>query len=207
MRVAILPAAPITSQPWIDLKIIIRSGVYFSQPGIIKHVRPDGRGSLRLGVFVPPVDRTVELDVFAVAEELYVARRFFFQCFQILDRSGKLLFDYQPLQPHQQAFKILPELKAMRTGPVPWVGLKVDIVRGHFKGQRGIIRDVNRYQYNAQKPMQNSCISLMLERMVIGPSSGNLNSLDYNDVRYQGINGCVFIFCSQMFVNDSYSSF
>ena len=59
---------------------------------------------------------------------------------------GQLLFDYQPLQPHQLKYKILPELKMMRTGPVPWVGLTVNIVAGEFKGQRGIVQDVSRYQ-------------------------------------------------------------
>lgn len=40
----------------------------------------------------------------------------------------------------------------MRTGQIPWVRMKVDIVAGEYRGQRGIVRDVNRYRYNPQNP-------------------------------------------------------
>ncbi|KAJ3732782.1 hypothetical protein DFJ43DRAFT_1039141 [Lentinula guzmanii] len=101
--------------------------------------------------------RTLDVDLFNVLES----------------KTGKLLFEYQPLAANQQEFRIMPELKAMRTGKVPWVGLKVSIVAGHFKGLQAIVRDVNRYQLDPQRPFKQSGITITLERLVMGPHLTN----------------------------------
>ena len=73
----------------------------------------------------------------------------------------------------------------MRTGPVPWVGLKVNIVAGEFKGQHGIVRDVSRYQVDPRLQKKRSGLTVTLERLVMGPSGSNqLVKVDYDHVRY-----------------------
>lgn len=93
---------------------------------------------------------------------------------------------YQPLLPHQQGFRILPELKVMRTGHVPWVGMKVAIVNsGEYKVQSGIVRDVTTYRLNPRTPKKCSGLTVTVERLVMGPLGSNqLVKIDYDNVRY-----------------------
>jgi hypothetical protein len=73
----------------------------------------------------------------------------------------------------------------MRTGPLPWLGFLVDIVKGEYKGQYGAVRDVNRYQTDPLRPSRQSGIMLTVERYVhTAISSTQLVKLDYNAVRY-----------------------
>jgi transcription elongation factor len=82
-------------------------------------------------------------------------------------------------------FKINPSIEAMRTGPVPWLGLMVDFVKGEYKGQHGAIRDVNRYYYDSTKMKGRSGIMLTVERYVFTMNSSNtLVKVDYDAVRY-----------------------
>jgi hypothetical protein len=180
------PVAPLSTEPWIDVEVRIKSGAYASRNAIVKHVRSDGRGSLRLAIYVPSLLRTLEVDLFTVVELRYVYKLFLPSLLRlVLCRTGQLLLDYQPLQSHQLAFKVLPELKVMRTSRVPWLGMKVQITAGEYKGQCGIVRDVNRYRYDTRRPKRCSLLAITLERLVIGPSS-QLVKLDYDDVRYFG---------------------
>ncbi|KAJ3735502.1 hypothetical protein DFJ43DRAFT_1151198 [Lentinula guzmanii] len=163
------PVAPVSTEPWINLEVVLKAGVYASLKATVKHVRPDGRGSLRVAVYVPSLFRTLDVDVFTIAEV----------------RTGQLLFDFQPLQPYQHRFKAMPELKAMRTGRVPWVGMMVSIVHGEYKAQHGIVRDVNRYILNPKTPSKRSGLTLTLERLVMsGSTTSQLIKLDYEQVRY-----------------------
>ena len=114
---------------------------------IVKHVQPDGRGSLRLVVYVPKLFHTIDVDLFMLTESRYVTPARSALVLYFYYNTGKLLFNYQPLQLHQQEFRILPELKAMRTGRVPWLGMKVVIVNsGEYKSQSGIVWDVTPYR-------------------------------------------------------------
>jgi transcription elongation factor len=78
----------------------------------------------------------------------------------------------------------MPELKAMRAGRVPWVGLTVNIIAGHFKGQRAIVRDVNHYTLDPRRPRKRSGLTISLERLVIGLTVNNLVQLDYDEVTF-----------------------
>ncbi|KAJ4475497.1 hypothetical protein J3R30DRAFT_3705992 [Lentinula aciculospora] len=112
--------------------------------------------------------QTLDVDLFNVIES----------------KTGKLLFEYQPLAANQQEFRFMPELKAMRTGKVPWVGLKVSIVAGHFKGLQAIVRDVNHYQLDPQRPFKRSGITITLKRLVMGPTFNQLVQVDYDEVTF-----------------------
>ncbi|KAJ3792132.1 hypothetical protein GGU11DRAFT_803510 [Lentinula aff. detonsa] len=168
VKVMSSPIEATTTQPWIDVGVRLQSGPYASLDAIVKQVCPDGRGSLRLAVYAPVIQRTLDVDLFNVIES----------------KTGKLLFEYQPLAANQQEFRIMPELKAMRTGKVPWVGLKVSIVAGHFKGLQAIVRDVNRYQLDPQRPFKRSGITITLERLVMGPTFNQLVQVDYDEVTF-----------------------
>jgi len=74
----------------------------------------------------------------------------------------------------------------MRTGRVPWVGMKVSMVNsGEYKGQRGIVRDVTPYRLDPRTPKKHSGLTITVERLVMGPSGSNqLVKVDYENVRY-----------------------
>ena len=74
----------------------------------------------------------------------------------------------------------------MRTGRVPWVGMKVAIVNcSEYKSQSGIVWDVIRYRPDPQTPKKRSGLTITVERLVMGPSGSNqLVKVDYENVRY-----------------------
>lgn len=72
----------------------------------------------------------------------------------------------------------------MRTGQILWVGMKVDIVAGEYRGQRGIIRDVNRYQYNPRNPGKVSGLDVTLERLTMTTSGITCVKLDYDELHF-----------------------
>ena len=61
-----------TIEPWIDLEVQIHSGPYATKKALVKHVRSDGRGSLRVAVYIPEISRTLDMDLFAMREFKYV---------------------------------------------------------------------------------------------------------------------------------------
>ena len=83
-------------------------------------------------------------------------------------------------------FGVNTSLQLMRTGPVPWLGLVVDISSGEYKGTSGVVRDVNRYQVNlSRKPRSTSGIMLTIERYVYTAIASNtLVKVDYDAVRF-----------------------
>ena len=70
-------------QPWIDVEVRITSGSYGKLDAVVKHVRPDSRGSLKLAVYVPQLFCTLEVNVFTVKETRYVAISLC--CLQLID--------------------------------------------------------------------------------------------------------------------------
>lgn len=51
---------------------------------------------------------------------------------------------FHPLEGNQlKQFGVSPSIESMGTGPIPWLGLVVDITAGQYKGSTGVIRDVN----------------------------------------------------------------
>ncbi|KIK53125.1 hypothetical protein GYMLUDRAFT_250698 [Collybiopsis luxurians FD-317 M1] len=101
-------------------------------------------------------------------------------------QTNKSLLDYQPLKGNELTeFSVSSSIETMRTGPIPWLGLLVDFVKGEYKGQHGAVRDVNRYQVNLDLPGKRSGLVLTVERYVftLNPSS-KLVKVDYDAVRY-----------------------
>ena len=94
------------------------------------------------------------------------------------------LLNYRPLEGHElKDFKINTSIESMRAGPMPWIGVKVDFVKGEWKGQYGAVKDVNRYQFDPRKPSKRSGIILTVERFTSAPSN-LLVKVDYEAVRF-----------------------
>ena len=101
-------------------------------------------------------------------------------------RTFMPLLESLPLHDHQlKSFSVNSTFEAMRTGPVPWVGLLVDFVKGEYKTEHGAVRDVNRYAVDSQNPQGRSGLTLTVERYTFSANSSNrLVKVDYNAVRY-----------------------
>ena len=50
------------------MQVLLKNGEFAHHDGIVKHVQPDGRGSLRLAVYIPRLLRTLDVDIFNVEE-------------------------------------------------------------------------------------------------------------------------------------------
>ncbi|KAE9405451.1 hypothetical protein BT96DRAFT_988488 [Gymnopus androsaceus JB14] len=119
--------------PWKDVLVRVISGYYRDRQGLIKNVRRDFLGSLRLSLYL-------------IRETL----------------SNRPLMEYCPLGNDQlQEFGVNPSIQAMRTGPVPWVGLMVDFVIGSYKSEHGVVRGVDRYSTTTDS---ESGLTLTVER-------------------------------------------
>jgi hypothetical protein len=96
------------------------------------------------------------------------------------------LLSYRPLEGNEaREFRINPSIEVMRTGPIPWVGLLVDFVKGEYKGQCGAVTDVNCYKVDPTKKNQQSGLTLTVERYVFTTTpSSKLVKVDYEAVRY-----------------------
>ncbi|KAE9384026.1 hypothetical protein BT96DRAFT_1008518 [Gymnopus androsaceus JB14] len=156
--------------PWKDVEVVIQSGSFVSSIGIVKDVRRDFRGSLRVLLWIVQHNCSVEVDHSAVMER----------------RTFMPLLESLPLHDHQlKRFSVNSTFEAMRTGPVPWVGLLVDFVKGEYKSEHGAVRDVNRYAVDSQNPQGRSGLTLTVERYTFSANSSNrLVKVDYNAVRY-----------------------
>ncbi|KAE9389042.1 hypothetical protein BT96DRAFT_413986 [Gymnopus androsaceus JB14] len=101
-------------------------------------------------------------------------------------RTFMPLFQSLPLHDHQlERFSVNSTFEAMRTGPVPWVGLLVDFVKGEYKTEHGAVRDVNRYVVDPHNPQGRSGLTLTVERYTFSANSSNqLVKVDYSAVRY-----------------------
>ncbi|KAJ3990920.1 hypothetical protein F5050DRAFT_1813247 [Lentinula boryana] len=56
--------------------------------------------------------------------------------------TGKLLHEFQPLLPKHKHFEVSTELLRLKIDKKPWMGAQVSVVKGHWKGFRGVVRDV-----------------------------------------------------------------
>lgn len=112
-------------------------------------------------------------------------------------RSGVPLHAYRPLEGEQlRHFSINTPFESMQSGSIPWLGMVVDFVNGHYKGQAGAIKDVNRYQvdpthkvtpsgYDSTKKTTKSGLMLTVERYVFTTiASSKVVRVDYDAVRY-----------------------
>lgn len=61
----------------------------------------------------------------------------------------------------------------------------IDIVHGHYKGQTGAVKDVNRYQVDPTRTSLQSGLVLTIERYVFtATASTQLVQVDYDSVRF-----------------------
>lgn len=101
--------------------------------------------------------------------------------------SGRTLLEYQPLEGIQaQLYGLSPSLSAMQTGPMPWIGFEVDIIRGHFKGQSGVVRQVDRYhpKHNGSTPIHSGILLTVESFLIHAGCEVRHYKVDYHDVRY-----------------------
>ncbi|KAF5361343.1 hypothetical protein D9757_012333 [Collybiopsis confluens] len=158
--------------PWKEIRVTILSGRFAGHFADVKNAWIDFRGTLRLSLWVVAYNCSIEIDYFAVHEQI----------------TGTPLHEFRPLEGNQlKEFRISPSIESMRTGSVPWLGLLVDIVKGHYKGQTGIVKDVNRYKVNSafKSKSKSSGLKLTIERHVYTVDTSTiLVELDYDDLRF-----------------------
>ncbi|KAJ3979244.1 hypothetical protein F5890DRAFT_1558988 [Lentinula detonsa] len=94
--------------------------------GEVKNVWPDGKGSLRLLLYFSALDCSLEVDYTQVVET----------------NTRKLLHEFQPLLPRHKHFEVSTDLLRLKIDKKPWMGAQVSVVKGHWKGFRGVVRDV-----------------------------------------------------------------
>ncbi|KAJ3764807.1 hypothetical protein FB446DRAFT_795698 [Lentinula raphanica] len=107
------------------------------------------------------------------------------------------LLTYRPLEGKQLGeFSISSSIETMRTGPVPWLNLPVEFVKGEYKGQRGFVKDVNRYQVKPSLRNKRSGLVLTVERDIftVNPSS-KLVKIDYDALRFHDSHGTKYRLC------------
>ncbi|KAF9062821.1 hypothetical protein BDP27DRAFT_1368531 [Rhodocollybia butyracea] len=154
--------------PWKKIQVIIRSGRFAGHFAIVKNAWIDFRGALRLSLWVSSYNCSIEINSSALHEQI----------------TGLPLHVYCPLEGNQlKEFAVSPSLESMRTGPVPWVGLHVDIVKGEYKGQDGVIKNVNRYKVGPSRKL--SGLRLAVERHVFTAiAATKVVEVDYDAIRF-----------------------
>ncbi|KAL0564584.1 hypothetical protein V5O48_017461 [Marasmius crinis-equi] len=120
-----------SSIPWLDKEVTIIKGPNCEQHGIVKDVvvRKPQRSTVSLWLFLPQLQKTVEVDVSKVAAK----------------GTREPLWKMFPLRPDQKHYEV-EHVDDMRTGKVPWIGLTVGVIKGPHKGKQGTVKDVNRTQ-------------------------------------------------------------
>ncbi|KAJ3766494.1 hypothetical protein FB446DRAFT_794048 [Lentinula raphanica] len=158
-----------TNFPWKNVQVRIMGGLFSNHTAIIKNVFPDGRGSLRLLLYVPSIHHSLQLDYTLVVE----------------NTSGLLLTRYQPIPESLQNFVPNHDLEAMKTGPTPWIRARVIVVKGPWKGYSGVVLDVNVYKLSSEQLARGaSGIMLIVELSVVTPTETHpRRSIDYDYVR------------------------
>ncbi|KAK1234555.1 hypothetical protein PQX77_002239 [Marasmius sp. AFHP31] len=152
--------------PWLNLEVVIIDEKYHDMRATVKAVRLTPlRDRLRLLLYVNELACTVEVDVDDVIEAV----------------TGKALLEYQPLKTSQKArFGVDKLMVKMRTGRVPWMGMRVRVSGGAHKGKDGIVRDVNR----STQWSSDSGLVVSVELGVISPNMSNrVEKIDYAHVR------------------------
>ncbi|KAJ3789213.1 hypothetical protein GGU10DRAFT_372413 [Lentinula aff. detonsa] len=99
------------------------------------------------------------------------------------------LLTYRPLEGNQlKEFSISSSIEGMCTGPLPWLGFLVDFVKGKYKGEYSLVKDVNHYQVNPALNGKWSGLTLTVEQYTFttNPSS-KLVKADYDALRFHNL--------------------
>ncbi|KAE9385590.1 hypothetical protein BT96DRAFT_949731 [Gymnopus androsaceus JB14] len=160
--------------PWKEVEVEIHSGCFAKFEGIVKNVRVDFRGCLRLLLWVPSHNCSIDVDYSTVLEKL----------------TRTELQVFHPLEGYDlKHFGVSPSIESVRSGPIPWLGLPVDITAGEYKGT-GVVRDVNCFRvdpnrhYDGHK-IKPSGLTLTIEQYVYTAGmSFQMVKVDYDAVRF-----------------------
>ncbi|KAJ3964882.1 hypothetical protein EV361DRAFT_955536 [Lentinula raphanica] len=163
----------LTNTPWKDVEVIVTKFELGSLvKGNIKRAWPDGHGSVRLLVYVPSSHCSVELDYTEVVQS------------QTMRTLENLVLDTNKSLTFFDYFRIDRTLHRMKTGPEPWIGVRVLVVQGNWHGITGTIQEVNKYPLDLQKKPRASGISLLVELNLATTNVVNPKvKLDYDDIR------------------------
>ncbi|KAJ3816392.1 hypothetical protein F5880DRAFT_1619378, partial [Lentinula raphanica] len=155
--------------PWKNVQVRILRGLFQGMKAVIKNVWPDGHGSLQVSVFVPAIHHSCEVDYTELVEY----------------SSQKTLPAFAPIPGYLSHFIPNRDLEAMKTGKKPWIGARVNVVSGPWKGYRGVVRDVNVYRLSPEQVVRGaSGVKLLIELNVVTPTVTNpRHHIDYDHVR------------------------
>ncbi|KIK52021.1 hypothetical protein GYMLUDRAFT_64520 [Collybiopsis luxurians FD-317 M1] len=147
-----------TKVPWVNVGVMIHSGPFASSIGTVKDIVVNSARSLSITVRLIHGQECKILTI-PLSEN---------------NKGNKF-----------QEFSINSLIETMQMGPVPWLGLLVDFVKGHYKGEHGAIWDVNRYAINPAQLKKQSGLVLTVEHYVFTPGQANkVVNVDYENVRY-----------------------
>ncbi|KAK1218279.1 hypothetical protein PQX77_019044 [Marasmius sp. AFHP31] len=152
--------------PWLNLDVLIVHGRYFEMRASVKAVRLTPlRDRIKLSVYLTELSCSLDLDLDEVVEAV----------------TRKPLLDYQPLKESQRSrFKIDESMVRMRTGRVPWLGMRVRVTGGLHKGKIGVVRDVNR----SSRQSSDSGLEVSVELQVVsGGACSRTEKIEYAVVR------------------------
>ncbi|KAL0568572.1 hypothetical protein V5O48_013409 [Marasmius crinis-equi] len=154
-----------SSVPWLGTAVQIFRGPHCERTGIIQDVRrKPNRPVLFLWLFLPELQQTAEVE----------DRNVF------VKGSRILLWDMYPLSPDQRYYHI-DRVGETSSGPVPWIGTYVGIIKGPHKGKEGTVKDVNR----TTKPKALSGLMVTVELNVYGVARLD-EQIYYDYVRERG---------------------
>ncbi|KAL0574856.1 hypothetical protein V5O48_007110 [Marasmius crinis-equi] len=135
-----------SSIPWLNKEVTIFRGPHANQTGIVKDVRrKPNRVVLFLWLFLPEQSKIGTCLSKGTA------------VFSIV--IGKVRSDYQ-------RYYHIERIGNTKSGPIPWIGTYVGIIKGQHKGKEGTVKDVNR----TTKPSAISGLMVTVELNVYGTS-------------------------------------
>ncbi|KAK1220232.1 hypothetical protein PQX77_017018 [Marasmius sp. AFHP31] len=152
--------------PWFNLDVLIVHGRYSEMRATVKAVRLTPlRDRIKLSVYVTELSCSLDVDLDEVVEAV----------------TRKPLLDYQPLKESQRSrFQVDESMVRMRTGRVPWLGMRVRVTGGVHKGKNGVVRDVNR----SSRESSDSGLEVSVELQVVsGSACSRTEKIEYTVVR------------------------
>ncbi|KAK1233698.1 hypothetical protein PQX77_003137 [Marasmius sp. AFHP31] len=152
--------------PWLGIDVVILRGRYCDMRATVKGVRLTPlRDRIKLSLYIAELACSVEVGIEEVAEAV----------------SKKGLLEYRPLKESQRSrFAVDKLMVKMRTGRVPWIGLRVSICGGVHRGKTGVVKDVDR----SSQQSSDSGIHVAVELEVVSGSMYNrTEKIEYDLVR------------------------
>ncbi|KAL0570924.1 hypothetical protein V5O48_011039 [Marasmius crinis-equi] len=146
-----------TQAPWVGAEVTIIRGPYARRTGSIRHTQVSRhKDCLRVSIYIPELDYSARVDDVDVH----------------IQGTSQHISDVFPLGP-------TPGLdRSLRKAQVPWKGVRVGLIKGHYKGATATVRDVTR-TYNSSSV---SGLEVTVELDIIRPGMG-LEKIFYEFVR------------------------